>query len=425
MPLTRRQFLGLAGGAAVTGTAGWAALIRDHASSTTGSSASSDGAPGILGHPDNVLVVVQLSGGNDALNTVVPHIGTYHDLRPDLGIADADLVALSGETSVGLHPSLGPLRDLWDAHHLGIVTDIGFADDSRSHFESLAAWWAADPKHQQAGGWLGRWLDATQPPDATPLVAVALGGGAAPALRAQRARSTAINDLQSFALNAPGAKRAGSNAMADAFLATSAPASTDPLLAASQAAVAGAVEATKVLAKVSASGSAAAPVEGDDPEQYKGAVTEGLSAAAKLLELDLGTRVVLVSASGFDTHAGQADTQQRLLGDVAGGLKAFYAQLAGTGRAERVLTITTSEFGRRAQQNGSGGTDHGHGGAHFVVGPMAAGGLHGSVDVAKLADGDLQCATDTRSLYAAALDWLGGPTDEILGGSYDRMGLVA
>jgi uncharacterized protein (DUF1501 family) len=259
-------------------------------------------------------------------------------------------------------------------------------------------------------------------------VAVALGAGAVPALRGRRARSTAINDLDRFAFEAPG-RGSDAASITNAFLATATPAATDPLLAAAQAAMADAVTATDVLAKVTSGGGSAAapsaPVEGDDPDQYAGAITSGLQAAAKLLDLDVGTRVVLVSAAGFDTHAGQAATQERLLGDLAGGLAELYATLATQGRAERVLTITTSEFGRRAAQNGSDGTDHGHGGVHLVAGPMANGGLHGTVDVANLADGDLPCATDTRSLYAAALDWLGGPTDDILGGTYDRMSLLA
>src|SRR4051794_8407084 len=181
--LTRRQFLGITGGAAVTGAAAWAGLLREHTSSSstqaTPGTVASGAAPGAA---DHVLVVVQMSGGNDALNTLVPHDGRYHDLRPQLAVADDKLIALEGETSVGLHPSLQPLVPLWESGHLAVLPDLGFATDSRSHFESLASWWTASPEHTQRTGWIGRWLDATGEADGNPLVAISLGGGAVPAL---------------------------------------------------------------------------------------------------------------------------------------------------------------------------------------------------------------------------------------------------
>jgi uncharacterized protein (DUF1501 family) len=361
---------------------------------------------------DRILVVVQLTGGNDALNTVIPHDGRYHDLRPTLGIADDQLVALQGETSVGLHPALQPLVPLWDAGQLAIVPQVGFAADSRSHFESLAAWWTASPEHRASTGWLGRWLDATGVATDNPLAAVALGGAAVPALHADHSQSTAVNDIASFRLLAPrGVDGAG---LASAFAATAAPVSADDLHAQSQASVAAALRAVDLLS------SANAPTDVEP-----GSITEGLLTAATLIEMDLGTRVFLVSGTGFDTHANQLTNHQDLLADLAKGVSAFFAELATSGRADRVLLVTTSEFGRRAAQNGSDGTDHGHGGVHFVAGPAAHGGLHGAVDVSSLVDGDLAAAVDTRSLYAAGLDWLGGPSAELLDGHRDTIGLVS
>src|SRR3954451_9000189 len=185
--LTRRQFLGLTGGAALTGAAAWAGVLSKTSSPDHGSRVG-DTSP-------RVLVVVQLSGGNDALNTVVPHDGRYHDLRPHLAIADDDLVALNGETTAGLHPALQPLAHLWDARQLAILPCVGFATGSRSHFESQAVWWTGSPDHQLKTGWIGRWLDATGAAVDNPLVAVSLGGGAVPALASERSEATAINDL--------------------------------------------------------------------------------------------------------------------------------------------------------------------------------------------------------------------------------------
>ncbi len=409
--LTRRQFLGLSGGAAITGTAAWLGLFRG------GSSSHPTPASGA---GDRVLVVVQMSGGNDALNTLVPLDGRYHDLRPQLGLADDKLVALPGETGFGLHPSLQPLVSLWNDHQLAIVPDIGFAADSRSHFESLDAWWTASPEHSHATGWIGRWLDASGQGADNPLVAIALGGGSVRALVSERSQSTAVNDLTAFRLTAP--KGADAARLAQAYAATATPVSDRPLLAGAQDAVGATLRAVDVLGKVQDETS----VEGDDPSNAKaGPISSALAAAASIIDLDLGTRVVLVSGTGFDTHANQAATQERLLDDLAKGIVSFTSTLAQRGHADRVLLVTTSEFGRRAAENGSGGTDHGHGGVHFAVGRGVHAGIHGAVDLAHLADGDLPAATDTRALYAAALDWLGGPSADVLDGHTDELHLVA
>src|SRR5581483_3138040 len=338
--LTRRQFLGLSGGAAVTGAAAWMGLLRDHAPSR---------GPTPPGADDHVLVVVQLSGGNDALNTVVPLDGRYHDLRPTLGLDDSTLVPLAGESTVGLHPALAPLVPLWEAGQLAIVPDVGFASDSRSHFESLDVWWSASPDHTEQTGWLGRWLDATDLASDNPLVAIALGGGAVPALRSTRSQATAVNDLAGFDLKVPpGSDR---DQLTDAVAATASPAVSESLLAQAQRSVTSALRAVDVLASTQSN----VPVEGDDPDAAAaGPVAAGLAAAAKL-------------------------------DDLATGVSSFFTTLGQRGHAERVLLLTTSEFGRRAAENGSGGTDHGHGGVQFLAGPGARGGLHGTVDVALLA----------------------------------------
>ena len=212
--LTRRQFLGITGGAALTGAAAWAGVLRKES--------GSDGPADVADTAPPVLVVVQLSGGNDALNTVVPHDGNYHDLRPQLAIPDDKLVALSGESAVGLHPALEPLISMWDAHQLALLPCVGFATDSRSHFDSLDVWWTASPDHTVKTGWLGRWLDATGAAADNPLVAISLGGGAVPALAAERSQSTAVNDLKAFQLMAPAGSDAGQ--LAHAFAATASPA---------------------------------------------------------------------------------------------------------------------------------------------------------------------------------------------------------
>ncbi len=317
--LSRRQFLTLSGGAAVTGAAAWAGLVHERTTSKPSTSSSSSPSSNL----DRVLVVVQLSGGNDALNTVIPHDGRYHDLRPTLAIADDKLVALTNAPSVGLHPALQPLVPLWDAGQLAVLPQIGFGADSRSHFESLAAWWTASPEHRHTTGWIGRWLDATGVAKDNPLAAIALGNGSAPALRADHAQSTAVNDLAGFRLLTP--RSLDGAQLSAAFAASAAPISSDPVEAQAQAAIAAATRAVDLLSKVSAS-------TGEDGEG--GDLTQGLAAAASLIEMDLGTRVFFVSASGFDTHANQAAEHEQLLGDLATGISSFFAALDKSGHSD-------------------------------------------------------------------------------------------
>ena len=406
--LNRRQFLTLSGGAAAGGVAAWAGLVRDR---TSAKPSSAPEAAAASASSDHVLVVVQLSGGNDALNTLAPHDGRYHDLRPTLAVADNELVTLNGAPAVGLHPALQPLVPLWDAGRLALLPQLGFAADSRSHFESLASGWTASPEHRHTTGWIGRWLDASGAGKDNPLAAIALGGGGAPILRADHTQSTSINDLARFRLAAP--KALDGARLADVFAATAAPASTDPIEAQAQASVASATRAVSLLANAKSPANATG-----------GEITDGLATVADLLQMNLGTRVFVVTASGFDTHANQAPEHQRLLGDVAKGIATFSSALDASGHADKVVLVTTSEFGRRAQENGSGGSDHGHGGVHLAVGPRVLGGVHGDVDLGHLVDGDLAATVDARSLYAAALEWLGGPSAELLDGHTDTYGLI-
>lgn len=432
--MRRRTFLGLGAGAAATGAGAWVALLRDRAGgppSRTGAAPSTTAAAATdTASARRILVVLQLSGGNDGLNTLVPVTGRYHDLRPTLGVPDDDLVALAGLADHGLHPSLASLAPVWDQGHLALVAGIGYPDNSRSHFSALDAWWSGRPGEASTTGWLGRWLDATEPDgDPDPLRAVTIGRGS-PALRAERAPSTAIVDPAGFALAAP--RGVDPDALVAAFLRCATPVRGRDVHAAAQTSIATTVD---VLARVAdadlgAVGETFAPPPADDGadvagEYVAGDVTAGLSAAANLIAHDLGTRVVLVDAGGFDTHANQADTHRRLLADVAGGVSAFQASLAESGHTDDVLLVTTSEFGRRAAENGSG-TDHGNGGTTLVIGGGVRRGLVGRADLGHLDDqGDVAAAIDVRSLYAAALTWLGGPTDEVLGRAYDTHDLLA
>jgi uncharacterized protein (DUF1501 family) len=286
------------------------------------------------------------------------------------------------------------------AGQLSIVQSVGFPAPGRSHFVALDNWWSATPGHPSSAGWLGRTLDR-MPSDGNPLRAVALGAGV-PALTGERSRPTVVLDPAAFKLSSSDRK------LQDAW----------KLVGGQRAA--NAMEALGVFAAIKTATDAAATA--DDTEG--GDLTDLLVAAAELIVGNHGTKVIHIVTSGYDTHAGQLATQARLLQDLATGIERFTNRLAKAGLADRALLMTTSEFGRRVHENGSEGTDHGKASVQFLAGPMVRGGLVGDTDLGRLDDGDLAPATDPRSLYGAALGWLGAPVEEILGGPYADLGVL-
>ena len=430
-PLSRRRFLGVAGGVAGVAAVGggvWAALVRDSvdnsaarlATTTTSSLApttSTLAVPAGVPYDQRVLVILEMAGGNDALNTLVSADGRYRDLRPQLAIAESELVSLSG-TDFTLHPSLAALGPYWESGSMAAVAGSAMDEQSRSHFKAMDTWWSAVPGASSQTGWLGRWLDATLDGENDPLRAIALGGGSR-ALVGMNTLATVVRSPATFALQTM--DRADNDALVTAFLATAEPLSGVPELAAAQYAIPSTLSAVDLLASVSGGGGDEFEVAPNDGNTAAGL----LQTAAGIIDLDIGTQVITVGISGFDTHANQAGTHADLLSDIGDGIAAFMARLEADGNADKVMLVTTSEFGRRAAENGSAGTDHGQGGCQFLLGPEVSGGqIVGGYDFDNLERGDIPAAIDTRSVYSAAPDWLGGPTDEILAGPHDRLGLL-
>jgi uncharacterized protein (DUF1501 family) len=422
MTLSRRRFLGAAGvaaGGAAIGATAWAALVRDQAEQAAPNATTSPTttpSSTFATNPDRLLVVVQCNGGNDALNTLVPVIdGAYRDARPNLALDEAAVLPLT--ETYGLHPSLAPLVPMWERQHLAFVQSVGFANQTRSHFDAMDTWWSADPAEPTATGWLGRWNDLTQD-GSNPLRMISLGANA-PALIGERTLATAVADPAGFSLRArPGVD---AETLADAYLATARPLARGELMAAAQAAVPASLEAVGLLAE--ASGGEDADPSADTEVTF----TSLLETAAGILELGTDTQVIMVGHEGFDTHAEQSQTHGDLLADVGTGLSQFLDRVGDMGRADDVLVITTSEFGRRVAENGSGGTDHGAAGTMLVCGNGVSGQIAGDLDLVALVDGDLAVGIDTRSLYATAIEWLSDSTvaEEVLGGPYDTYGLLA
>ncbi len=438
--LSRRAFLGAAGGAAATGAAvgiglGFgsegggteqlpgppptvppnstlpATVPPSSALPTTIPPSSALPNPVL---PDSVrkLVVVQLGGGNDGLNTVVPDVGFYRDKRTSLALPEAELLDLGPSTSARLHPAMAPLMPYWESGQMAAVQGLGLPDQSFSHFQAMARWWTAGAVGADQRGWLGKWLDTSVEVTDYPSTGVGLGDGS-PALRGDRLRSLLVRDPRNFDLRAPNGANAA--ALVSAFSSMTAPAATDGGIAASQVAIGPTVEAVDLVQSVTVDRGPG----GYGPGQ---AISAALETAAGLFELRRGTRVVVIGVTGFDTHANQAAVHGSLLADLAAGSAAFFDRLTIAGLAESTVLMTTSEFGRRIRENGSAGTDHGTAGTQLMLGPAVDGGRVIGDAAADPADPDnLAISLDTRSLYATALEWLSGSLDHDIGNQTEQI----
>jgi uncharacterized protein (DUF1501 family) len=354
-----------------------------------------------------VLVVLELNGGNDGINTVVPFADEgYAKHRKTLRLAADRLVKVNDQ--VGLHPSLGNFGKLLEAGQLVIAQGVGYPNPSRSHFQSMATWHTArlDPEEHKGPGWLGRGLDAA----GAGASALLVGGGPPPvAIRGRRSIASAIERPEDFSLAAGADPRRA--------LAREEPA--DDLAAFVQRSMLDAYAAADRLRQVAG--------DKDDARYPQSGLAARLRLIARLLKVGLDTRVYYTLQAGYDTHSAQLFAHGNLLFDLAAALKAFLDDLTAAGLAERVVVLLFSEFGRTVAENGSGGTDHGTAGPVFLAGPGVKGGLVGTTPPLLDLDpkhGDLRRSLDFRQVYAAALqDWLGLPAKEALGGTFEPLPL--
>jgi uncharacterized protein (DUF1501 family) len=338
-----------------------------------------------------VLVVVEMDGGNDALNTIVPHADeTYAKLRPKLKLDPKRLVKVTD--AVGLHPALRPLDKLLQAGNLAVLPGVGYPNPNRSHFESMAMWHTArfDEADLKGYGWLGRAMD----PSAGNLFSV--GGEVPTALRGRRSSAVAFKRIEEVLLSDPMATKASTGAE-----------SADDLLAFVRRQAVDAHSAADKLAKLSG--------DKTGPSYPQTELAERLKIVARLLKADIGARVFYTQQSGYDTHSQQQFSHSNLLGEFAGAVAAFFADLKASKLDDRVTLLSFSEFGRTIKENGSAGTDHGTAGACFVAGPTVAGGLLGTMpSLTDLDKGEPKMTTDFRQVYASVLgSWLGLNTDEL------------
>lgn len=360
---------------------------------------------------DTVLVVCQLSGGNDGLNTIIPYArAKYREMRPTLGIPEDKVIKVDGD--LGFHPAMASLEPLFKKGQVAIIQNVGYPNPNRSHFKSMDIWQSASPDLSLRGGWIGRHFE--QQKSVGPLNPVVALGLSTEKPRALDAKGVSIPcfaslvDIQSM-VGDPDAER-----MLRQIQGKEAPAGSNERIVqdANKAALDAMAELSKKL-----QGYAPTETYGND------AFGNGFKQIAQLIATSPATRVVYFSAGGFDTHARQAETHERLLKGFSDGVAAFQREMEKIGKADKVVVLVFSEFGRRTYENASGGTDHGAAGPMFLIGKSVKGGFHGSnPDLDNLVDGDLQWKTDFREVYATTLDqWMGGDAGLVLGQKYQHL----
>lgn len=351
----------------------------------------------------NVLVLVELQGGNDGLNTVIPFADpAYYALRPQLAIAREQVLALDAAT--GLHPALQPLLTLWQTGELAIVQGVGYPDANLSHFRSIEIWDTASRSNEYLpDGWLARSFRVAPVPRDYAADGVVVGAAAMGPF-AGGARTVAIANTEQFLRQArlaqPVAGTAGGGALGHIL---------------------------KVEREVA---QAAAGLSGSHVFNTvfpAGAFGNAVRSAAQVIAAQPGVAAVKIGLGSFDTHRGQIATHARLLQELVGGLVALKAALVELQRWDSALVMTYSEFGRRAAENRSGGTDHGTAAAHFALGGRVRGGLYGRApDLGRLdRNGNLAHTVDFRDLYATVLGgWWGVPAKRALGSRFQPVGFV-
>jgi uncharacterized protein (DUF1501 family) len=395
----------------------------------------------VTGKDDTILVVLQLAGGNDGLNTLVPFgDDAYHKARPRLAKKEKEIIRL--DDHVGLNAAMPFLGSLFKEGDLGIVQGVGYPNPNRSHFVSTSIWETGDTNNRSATGWLGRYFDNACP-GADPTVGISFNKTQPEAFGAVKNPGVCLNSPELYRWIHGG----GEKAQAEEFFADlNKPDTGDqdedtPSEGGSIAMAAGGktggitgegnlafLERVALDARVSSKKILELAARHKTSVRYDGTpLARNLNLVSRMIAGGMPTRVYYVSHGGFDTHNQQVNSHDRLLGQLDSGLKSFFADLKEQGNDKRVVLMTFSEFGRRVAENASAGTDHGKASCLFVAGAGVKGGLHGShPSLTDLAEGDIRHTVDFRSVYGSVLsDWLKAPNlKPILGANYPKLGLI-
>ena len=373
--------------------------------------------------PNNkkTLVIVQLAGGNDGMNTVVPASDpVYRSSRKNIGLKEEEVLPLA--EGFGLHPSLTGMKGLWDSGKLAVVRGVGYPNQNYSHFKSMAIWQAGDPEMKLDNGWLGRTLEQLESQEHDPFLGFNIGNSTPDEMRTPKIPVPSVKDPTDYGVKVSGKLAPTTEARTATMLKLYEQyPSTSPYGVLLETTAEAAVSSSQLLQQ-------AATAYKPAVEYPDSSFAAGLSVLAESVVGDLGVRVGHATLGGFDTHNNEVAEHKELMETLDSGLTAFYQDLEAHGKADDVIVLTWSEFGRRVAENANGGTDHGAGSMCFVLGNGVQKGLYGDApNLAALVDnGNVPYTTDFRRVYATVIErWLGVPSEVLLGQRWDPLGFLA
>ena len=365
---------------------------------------------------DPVLVVLQLTGGNDYLNTVVPYTDSfYYDYRPSVRIAEDRVLRLDDE--VGLHPSMGPIEQMYAQGDVAIVHGVGYQNSPRSHFRSMDIWHTCEPDTLGTEGWLGRVIRELDPNKENVVTAVSMGPTLFRALALPGVPVACVDDLNNYGLLTTITSEQRRDKLLERYKSLYAPAiGSGPVM--------------DFLGRTGLESLEGADVLSVAPERYSSSVEYADNVIARKLRsiaqvhiADLGTRVFYCDHGSFDTHSNQAGALSTLWREISTAIQDFFDDLREHDASDNVVMLLFSEFGRRTHDNGSG-TDHGAAGPTFIIGERIKGGLYGEYPSTRpedLEQGDLVPNCDFRSVYSTLLEeWMGLEASPIVNGTFEK-----
>ena len=370
---------------------------------------------------DPVLVILQLSGGNDALNTIVPYSDPFYaENRASVGVSQNQVLPI--DASLGFHPSMAPLKALYDDGKVAIIQGVGYPNPNRSHFRSMDIWHTCEPDKIGTEGWIGRAIREIDPTSDNVLTGVNFGRGLPRAMAAPGVPVASVGNLETYGV-LTGIEDDQRGEALEIFSRMYSPAI-------------GRGPVVDYLSQTGTDALKGADILSTAPEKYSSSVEYGNNTVAQYLRniaqvhlADLGTRMLYTTApyNSFDTHASQMTTHTRLWADTSNAVKDFYEDLQEHQASDNVVLLIFTEFGRRVHDNGSG-TDHGSGGLAFVVGDAVKGGLYGeypSLAPEQLLEGDLHFNNDFRGLYSTLLErWMGLDSKSIVEGVFEQLDFI-
>ena len=368
-------------------------------------------------HKDPVLVVLQLTGGNDYLNTVIPYTNPlYHDNRPAVGIPEDQVIPL--DDHVGFHPAMGPMKTIYDRGDMAIIHGVGYPKSPRSHFRSMDIWHTCEPDTLGTEGWLGRATRDIDPNKDNVLTTVSFGPALFRALALPGVPVACVDDLDHYGL-LPGISEQKQRArILEWFAHLYAPAvGTGPVMDYLSQTGLDTLEGADILKE--------APKMYSSTVQYPDTpIAKKLKGMAQVHLANFGTRILYCDHGSFDSHSNQAGMHSKLWTDVSAAVECFFDDLKEHDAGDNVIMLMFTEFGRRTHDNGSG-TDHGAGGVAFVLGEPAVGGQYSefpSMKAADLEQGDVVPNHDFRGLYSTILeDWMKLDAKPIVGGTFEKL----